>query len=79
MSANEITNDQSRGKTRIDACVDWLKLMLAGGKVKSVPLEKRAKAAGFSTSTYKRARSLANVQAEKDSFDGGWVSYLDGQ
>ncbi len=79
MTANEITGDQQRGKTKVDECTEWLKLMLAAGRVKSDVLEAQSRKAGFSKATYKRARGLAEVKSEKDSFDGGWMSYIDEQ
>ena len=79
MTANEITGDQQRGKTKVDECTEWLKMMLSAGRVKSDVLEAQSRKAGFSKATYKRARGLAEVKSEKDSFDGGWMSYIDEQ
>ncbi len=52
--------------------IDWLESELSGGPVSSVDLQKKAKAAGHSWSTVKRAKKDLNVKAIKTGMKSGW-------
>jgi len=52
--------------------IDWLESELSGGPVSATDLQKRARAAGHSWSTVKRAKSELSVESRKTGMKGGW-------
>ena len=57
----------------VDAAAEWLRGELAEGAAAASVLTVRARAAGHSERTLKRAKAALGVEAEKSGFRGGWL------
>jgi putative DNA primase/helicase len=67
---NEVGQDGQDAQHRAES---WLQTMLAKGAVPPKEIEARAKSAGLSWATVRRAKESLGVIAEKSGFSGGWV------
>lgn len=75
MSANEALRLSELGpghRSEKDDAADWLREVLGQGPRDVNDLKEMSEEAGFSWSTLKRAKSLANVRSYKPRFEGGW-------
>jgi hypothetical protein len=60
-------------RTKLEFAELWLWAELDGGPVPQKQIEARAKAAGYSWATVRRAKDRLGIVPEKTGFDGGWV------
>jgi hypothetical protein len=64
--------DVERAK-KLELAMLWLRAVLAGGPLPEPQVEERAKAAGHSWATVRRAKKKLGIPSKKNDFDGGWV------
>lgn len=74
-TADELLAEESgeSGRSELDDAVDFLRATLAQGPMPSNHLYERAKAAGISKSTLKRAKKSAGAEARLPVFQGEWT------
>jgi hypothetical protein len=67
--------DRQTGRPKpaaLDQAADFLDGELTDGPLPKAEIERRAKEAGISASTLRRAKDHLGVKARKDGFGGGW-------
>jgi archaellum biogenesis ATPase FlaH len=64
---------EAEERSKLEEAKSFLQDVLSGGPVASSEVEKEAKAAGITSATLKRAKTVWGVKAKKASFGGGWI------
>lgn len=62
-----------RPSVRVEAAMEFIRSMLAGGRRLASDCEAELEAAGFKKSTYKKAKKKAGVSSERDGFVWYWT------
>jgi len=80
-SARELLaeNKSDSGGSEVDEAEQFLREVLADGRMPQKEIEKDYKGAGHSLSTIKRAKKRLGVISEKDGMTGGWFWKLPGE
>ena len=73
-SARELLaeNKSNSGESEVDEAEQFLREVLADGRMPQKEIEKDYKGAGYSLATIKRAKKRLGVISEKDGMTGGW-------
>lgn len=71
--AAEMKQTHDRGLGRGEATVEWLANQLADGPVPPRELENRARDAGFSWASVRRAQDRLGIKSRKAGFGEGWI------
>lgn len=71
LTADELLGSPTK-QSKVEKCVEAIRELLAGGRMKSADFEAALKEKGFKPRTIKTARKAAEVKATKSSFDGEW-------
>jgi hypothetical protein len=65
--------DRRHTSTAVEASAEWLEEQLAGGPLASDDLRSRAREAGYSWASCRRAHDALGIKSRKTGFEGGWV------
>ncbi len=72
-SAEDALMPETQGSTTLKSAVIWLRAALADGPVRSQELYNKAKSAGYSYSTLRRALGELKAITTQTGFHGGWT------
>jgi hypothetical protein len=74
VTADEVMSQSSTQEetTRLTEAVDWLQEVLGSGPISSTTVEERARFAGITKSTLRRAKARLGIESKKSDMEGGW-------
>ena len=71
--AAEVRQERDRGTGRAEASVEWLREQLVHGPLPTRELENRARDAGMSWASVRRAQQRMGIKPRKVGFGQGWL------